>query len=235
MGSGVLGVAVEGTDDRDELGIAIAPPSCSIGLELFEQYQFRTQPEGVRSGTGDLDLVIYDLRKYARLASQGNPTVLLPLFTPDWGVVHRNAWGERLQQDKQMFLSKDCGRRFMGCLDSQRDKLLGLRSPHTNRPELIAKYGFDSKFAYQAVRLGFQGVEILATGAITLPIPEPDRTWIKELRVGGHTKEEVLDRVAESRSQLERLLVTSDLPDKPDYGKINDWLTEMHTSWWRRS
>ena len=41
------------------------------------------QPEGARSGAGDLDLVIYSLRKWARLAAQGNPTVLLLLFVPD--------------------------------------------------------------------------------------------------------------------------------------------------------
>jgi predicted nucleotidyltransferase len=47
----------------------------------FEQYERHTawdRPGGVanRSGAGDLDVVIYSARKWARLALAGNPTVL---------------------------------------------------------------------------------------------------------------------------------------------------------------
>src|SRR3979409_2518531 len=87
VGSGVHGTAIEGQDDRDEMGICIEPPEFVIGLERFEQYIYRTQPEGARSGPGDLDLIIYSLRKWMRLALDGNPTVLLPLFVPDDEVV----------------------------------------------------------------------------------------------------------------------------------------------------
>jgi hypothetical protein len=62
VGSGVHGTAVEGQDDRDEMGICIEPPEYVIGLRSFEQYIFRTQPEGARSGHGDLDLIVYSLR-----------------------------------------------------------------------------------------------------------------------------------------------------------------------------
>lgn len=63
-------------------GVCIEPPEYVIGLQRFEQYIYRTQPEGVRSGPGDLDLIVYSLRKWLRLALAGNPTILLPLFVP---------------------------------------------------------------------------------------------------------------------------------------------------------
>jgi hypothetical protein len=53
VGSGLHGVTT-GADDRDEMGVCIEPPAYVIGNARFEQYQFRTQPEGVRSGPGDL-------------------------------------------------------------------------------------------------------------------------------------------------------------------------------------
>src|SRR3978361_1647458 len=65
VGSGLHGVTIAGTDDRDEMGVCIEPPECVIGLRKFEQYQYRTQPEGARSGSGDLDLTVYSLRKWA--------------------------------------------------------------------------------------------------------------------------------------------------------------------------
>ena len=61
VGSGVHGLAIEAQDDRDEMGICIEPPEYVIGLRPFDQYIYRSQPEGHRSGPGDLDLTVYSL------------------------------------------------------------------------------------------------------------------------------------------------------------------------------
>ena len=232
VGSGLHGVTVAGTDDRDEMGICIEPPECVIGLRKFEQYQYRTQPEGVRSGTGDLDLVIYSLRKWARLAAQGNPTVLLMLFVPEHEIVGINWAGRELLANADLFLSRSAGYRFIGYLDSQRERMLGLRSQRTNRPELVETYGFDTKFAYHAIRLGMQGVELLTTGRITLPIPEPSRSWLHDLRTGKVAQSAVLDNIDLLRGHLARLTKTADLPERPDYDRLNRWLIDTHTDWW---
>ena len=232
VGSGLHGVTIAGTDDRDEMGVCIEPPECIIGLRKFEQYQYRTQPEGARSGAGDLDLTVYSLRKWARLAAQGNPTVLLLLFVPEAEIVDI-AWpGTEIQANADMFLSRECGRRFIGYLDAQRDRMLGLRSQRTNRPELVDVYGFDTKFAYHAVRLGLQGVELLTTGRITLPIPEPSRTRLHDLRLGKVAQSTVIETIADLRAQLVTLTETVDLPDKPDYGRLNAWLVDVYPRWW---
>ena len=73
VGSGVHGIAIEGTDDHDEMGVYIEPPEYLLGVERHrDDYIWRTQPEGVRSGPGDTDLVMYSLQKYLRLAIKGN-------------------------------------------------------------------------------------------------------------------------------------------------------------------
>ena len=96
VGSGVHGIAIEGTDDHDEMGVYIEPPEYVLGLERQrDDYVWRTQPEGVRSGHGDTDLMIYSLRKYLRLAIKGNPTVMLPLFAPEADLVVGHAAGRR--------------------------------------------------------------------------------------------------------------------------------------------
>ncbi len=80
VGSTVHGLANPGTDDRDEMGVCVEPPEYVIGLREFDHYVFRTKPEGVPSGPGDLDLTVYGLRKFCRLALKGSPTVLLLFF-----------------------------------------------------------------------------------------------------------------------------------------------------------
>lgn len=231
VGSGLHGVTT-GDDDRDEMGVCIEPPEYVVGLNRFEQYEFRTQPDHHRSGAGDLDLVVYSLRKWVKLAAAGNPTILLLLFIPPEELVYRNDLGRDLQESAELFVTRQVAMKFIGYLVSQRDRILGLKSQRTNRPELVNVHGFDTKFAYHMVRLGIQGVELLTTGRIELPMAEPDRTWLRELRAGQHTKVEVLDRAEDLKSQLERLRESADLPEYPDYDKINAKLLSWYSRQW---
>lgn len=49
VGSGVHGIAIEGTDDHDEMGVYVEPPTYVLGVERHrDDYIWRTQPEGVR-------------------------------------------------------------------------------------------------------------------------------------------------------------------------------------------
>ena len=48
VGSTVHGVTVDSADDRDEMGICIEPPEYVAGLRVFDQWVYRTQPEGAR-------------------------------------------------------------------------------------------------------------------------------------------------------------------------------------------
>ena len=223
-----------GQDDRDEMGVCIEPPEYVIGLRRFDQYIFRTQPEGTRSGPGDLDLTVYSLRKWMRLALAGNPTVLLPLFVSEADVVEMTDLGEELRARSDMIVSRVAGKRFLGYLSSQRERMLGTRGRrHTNRPELVEEYGFDTKFAMHMVRLGIQGVELLESGRISLPVAEPWLTWLRDLRQGKHSKQEALDAASELERQLGVLIDTSPLPIRPDTRAANEWLVGAYQRGWR--
>jgi hypothetical protein len=233
VGSGVHGAAVEGQDDRDEMGVCVEPPEYVMGLRRFEQYIYRDQPEGVRSGPGDLDLTVYSLRKWMRMAVSGSPTVLLPLFVPDEHVLVRTAVGEELRELAPAIVSRLAAARFLGYLRQQRDRMLGVRGGrHVNRPELVELYGFDTKYAMHMVRLGVQGVELLGTGRITLPLAEPWLSWCRALRRGEHSKEEAIEATADLERQLVALRETSPLPERPDLEAVNAWLVAAYRRVW---
>jgi uncharacterized protein len=232
VGSGLHGIAIPGTDDRDEMALVCEPPEYVIGLRKFEQYEYRTQLNHVRSGPGDLDFIAYSLHKWAKLAATGNPTLLLLLFAPDSEVLHAEWPGHSLRAQRSMFISRGAGDRFIGYLERQRDRMLGILSQRTNRPELVALHGFDTKFGAHAVRLGIQGVELLSTGKITLPIPHPDRAYLIGIREGKHSKDEVLAVIEMLREKLVELRATSELPEHADYDRINRWLPEVYRQWW---
>ena len=250
VGSGVHGTSISGQDDREEMGICLEPARFVTGLARvprgidagnaeveFEQYQRHTvwdRPGGLanRSGAGDLDVVIYSARKWCRLALAGNPTVLLALFVPDEEVVHRNRVGAELVDNAHRFVSKLAAARFLGYLQSQRAAMTGAVGAHTNRPELVAVHGYDTKFAMHALRLGVQGVELLTTGRITLPVPEPERAHLREVRRGEVELEEVVAEVDEAEARLTALRNSSDLPEEPDRAWVDGWLHRSHVAYW---
>lgn len=233
VGSGVHGTSIGGQDDRDEMGICLEPARFVTGLATvprglseerritFEQFQRHTvwdRPGGLdnRSGAGDLDVVVYTARKWCRLALAGNPTVLLALFVPDGEVVLRDGTGAELVDNAHRFVSRLAADRFVGYLRAQRDAMTGRTAPRTNRPELVAEHGYDTKFAMHALRLGVQGEELLTTGRITLPVPDPQLSWLRSVRRGEMPLEEVLAAVDHAEGRLVELARSSVLPEQPD-------------------
>lgn len=253
VGSGVHGTSIAGQDDRDEMGICLEPSAYVTGLArvpsgtrgeaapvTFEQYQRHTvwdQPGGLanRSGAGDLDVIIYSARKWCSLALAGNPTVLLVLFVPDAEVVHRDEVGAELVDNAHRFVSRLAADRFIGYLRSQRAAMTGEVGAHTNRPELVAVHGYDTKFAMHALRLGVQGVELLTTGRITLPIPEPDLSRLRAVRRGEVELAEVVAAVDAAEARLVALSGSSTVPDQPDRAWVDAWLHRTHLAYWQRT
>ena len=99
---------------------------------------------------------------------------------------------------------------------------------HTNRPELVAQFGYDTKYAMHMLRLGVQGIEYATTGALTLPIPEPHGSVLRDVRHGRYTRDEVLAMADANEATLETLV--SMAPSAPNAAAINQWLLGCHRS-----
>jgi uncharacterized protein len=243
VGSTVHGLHHGGQDDRDEMAVFVEPPEFLLGLSRargirgglygFEHYVERTQPEGVRSGPGDLDLVAYSLRKYVRLALKGHPTILLLLFVPDELVVTKTELGDALRSLRPALLSKRAGRGYLGYLRGQKERLLGSRGQkRVNRPELVAAHGFDTKYAMHAARLGYQGLELLETGWLTLPLAEPERSRVMAIRRGERSFEDAAAEIDEVERRLAEALERSPLPDRPDRAAVDRFLVDAYRRNW---
>ncbi len=242
VGSTVHGLHHGGQDDRDEMAIFVEPPEYLVGLRVargaggwqqLEHYVERTQPEGVRSGPGDLDLVAYSLRKWLRLALAGNPTVLLLLFSPPETLVACTAAGRRLRELAPVIVSRQAGPRYIGYLRAQKERLLGTRGQRrVNRPELIAAHGYDTKYAMHVARLGYQGIELLSTGRLTLPMREPERSRVMAIRTGERSYEEAVAEIEEVERRLVRAVEESPLPAEPDAARVDEFVVATYREAW---
>jgi uncharacterized protein len=220
--------------DRDVMGVFVEPRDYVTGIFTMDTQERKSAVRGERSTAADTDGVYYPLRKWAALAAKGNPTVLTLLFLPDQFYTNWKPTGQYLLDDKKLFLSKQVGERFLGYMISQRNAMLGLRNKKTNRPELVHTHGFDTKFAGHMIRLGLQGIEMMERGFIDLPMWEPNRNLILDIRAGKFTKEKVLDISNRIETDLRAAIGRTKLPDEPDYGRINQLLHEIYEEEWSK-
>ena len=237
-GSTAHGCSLDGAEDRDELAVCVEPIELALTLGVpFEQFVYRTAAErehthDARSQPGDLDLTVFSLRKFCRLAAAGNPSVLLLLFTPD--VTRMDALGSNLRDLRQSFISKEAGSRFLGYMNGQRQRLLGEKGQkRVKRPDLEEKFGFDTKYAYHILRLGLQGIELMRTGKLTLPLSLKDRGFLLDVRNGKYSFNEVLTRAGEIEATLKEEIDLSSLPDEADRPVIEKFIQEVYLNMWK--
>lgn len=228
VGSTAHGTAIDGQDDRDEMGIFVEPPENVCGLTSIDHYIYRDQPDGVRSQPGDLDLTMYSLRKFCRLAAAGNPSILMLLWLPEY--LTKTSTGQKLVNIRQAFISKIAGKKYLGYLTAQKKSFTGERTQKVNRPELISKYGYDSKFAMHALRLGYQGIELLTNRQLSLPVQEPELSELRAVRKGEYSYDKVLKLIESAEEELKYQV--EDCPYTADTDSINKTMVEIHRLHW---
>ena len=221
-GSRLTGTNVE-TSDHDYIKVIAEDPEFVTGLGTFEPPQAKED---------DSDVSTYGLRKFAGLCAAGNPNLLQGLFVPQKMLVLDTQSGRWLREHSALFVSKRAAAKFKGYALAQFDSLTGARNKKVNRPELVEKYGYDTKFAGHAYRLTVQGAEFLRTGRLELPMEQKHRDVILAIRKGWYGYDSVVEVIKRAIFDLEQAIQTTRLPDEPDYLGINNLLHEIYLDAW---
>lgn len=216
VGSTAHGIGV-GSDDLDYTVIRLESWTEFVnGPGDRQSMMIRTQPEGERSGAGDIDLNVYTLRKFAHLAASGNPSILNVLWTPE-AYLERALWPRLKDGLKDYVRARSAGDAYLGYCRQQMERWQGTRGQkNVTRPELVEQYGFDTKYAAHIIRLAHQGIGFMLRGEIEIPIQEPTATEIRSLRTGGYTESQALNWAVASELRLKDAIKKSILPEYPN-------------------
>lgn len=146
-GSHAYGLNTE-TSDIDIKGVCVAPREIYLGFgESFEQ----------AIGSTPYDLVVYELRKFCRLAAACNPNIIEVLHTDPSCFVHVTPLGERLLEHKDDFISLKAKHTFSGYAQSQLQRIQGhyrwLKNPPKAAPTR-ADFGLLPETVIPADQLG---------------------------------------------------------------------------------
>jgi predicted nucleotidyltransferase len=239
VGSTAHGTGIPGGEDYDQLGVVVETPEQVLGLDDlgFQTVMQRTQPEGVRSGPGDVDRTLHSLRRFVRLAASGNPSILMALWAP---VDHATDEGRDLQDLGEAFIGRHVVPRYRGYMQSQAQRLLGSRGGGHGRrggggrEELVEAHGYDTKYAMHCARLGFQCQELLTTGQLQLPVQGEPAEWLRAVRRGDVDFDEWWRTVLRLDEQLAALEQDDRFRGGPDRERIERWTVATHQRVWQR-
>ncbi|HWH11461.1 MAG TPA: hypothetical protein VG165_10060 [Solirubrobacteraceae bacterium] len=86
-----------------------------------------------------------------------------------------------------------------------------------------------------ALRISRQGLELLHTGSITLPIAEPARSHLRAVRAGSIPLDAILAEIDGLSAELRDAGRYSDVPASPDAPRIDAFLTRAYQQSWARA
>lgn len=265
VGSTAYGTGLPGHEDLDHMAVCVESKAQTIGLEQFDHLIHRPgRGPQEPSGPGDLDLTVYSLRKWARLALKGNPSVLMLLFGP---IVSMKAdYARPLLDLRSMFATRHAQNAFLGYMQQQRERMQGTRgaagrirrNPDAKctacggtgkDPVIVAlnKLGgvgletcgtcrgvglaVDWKYAMHMIRLGYQGFIYCQTGHISVPIIEPMRSRLIDIRQGKVS----LDDVIHEATVWEQKLKALDLPPDPPFKTVQSVVMDIYQTYWEET
>jgi hypothetical protein len=215
----VTGPRLYGIDDppavREETAVVIERPEFVIGHREFRP---RThEADGLR-------LTVISLREFIRRVLDGNLTTMLPLLAPDAAIVYRSQVGRDLFTDPIDYLGANLPWSLIAYLRASRPELAGGKS---------GPGGFDTALAACLLRIGHQGLEALNEQRVTLPVPEPLRGRLRQIRVGEASLADVLREVDELIGRLE--VAPRYLRDPPVDLEYEQWLIHVYQEHWGRT
>ncbi|MFD1661530.1 DNA polymerase beta superfamily protein [Streptomyces caeni] len=210
VGSTAYGLAHAGSD-VDRLGVFAAPTEALHGLHRPKESHVSTAP----------DRTLHEAAKWCRLALGGNPTAMELVWLPPELYEARTPLGDELIGIRTSFL----------CAARVRDAYLGYATQQFRRLEARGDGSFSAdtrrriaKHARHLKRLCHQGLELYATGRLTIRVENPQEFHDFGERVAADPAVALpLLRFCENAFAETR----GALPERPDEAPVEAWLRRV--------
>lgn len=215
--------------DKDVMAIIVPSQDYYLGLKQFGSRGTKEYKEGI------WDIVVYDIKKYIHLLRKSNPNVLSLLWLENNYYIQRLPEGNKLVQNRDLFVSKKIYKAFTGYAYGQLKRMERFNFEGymgEKRKKIVKRYGFDVKNAATLIRLLRMGIEFLNEGRLF--VYRDDAEELLAIKRGEWSLEKVKDEADRLFRLAEESYVKSDLPTEPDFEKINNLCVDLIQSYYRR-
>lgn len=170
------------------------------------------------------DDTAYELRKFCKMASQGNPSVLEVLVGEDYPVLTEE--GERLIALLPAFLSRKCYFAFSGYAHNQEKKFRECGRVFESKGSQAKDRKW--KYACAHVRTLYQLHHLLKDQELIGKYPDAIASELKAIKEGRWRQADVMDRIFQLEEKCQELFENTWLPKEPDIEKIENFLMECY-------
>jgi uncharacterized protein len=223
----IVGSRLYGTNkddsDYDIKGCAVGEVDEYCGLKSKEQQDYSNGKLGNENFNG----TIYEIRRCFNLLLKGNPTILEPFCADSKFVIYSTPIGEEVAKFvRENMITKHLFMPFFNYHYSQ-IKEFTTSTRIGKRKDLFDTYGYDGKFASNAYRLAKQCVMLMREGKLDPTLKGFDKEIVSKMRNYEFTKEECLTYLNNNINEMNDAFSVSTLPEKPDYDKVNGFVTNI--------
>lgn len=220
MGSRSVGTHTEDSD-YDEMAVVLASDDVYLGLDYYGNQGTRE----IRRPEENLEVVQYEFTKFLRLCKNFNPNVI-PLLYLNRSSYVATPEGMELIENRDMFNSWTAVESFCGFAYNQLKKMKQPTGKQgEKRKKLIEKYGYDTKYAYHAIRLSEMLNEFIQSDGQVLNVwrGDIDKDFLIEIREGKYPYEWVVGRVEAMTERARKAIKQSKIPEKVDKERISNF------------
>jgi len=208
--------------DRDFKGVCLPPIEYYLGLQSFNSYD-KSGGKNFKNTKDDVDVSVFHINKFVSDLMSGVPNSIELLFNRDEDYLKVTHLGERLIENRHLFLSKAVYRKFGGYAYSQIHKL---KRSQVKEDELIGIRDYNTKMFMHGVRLLTSAIEILETHDYSTY--RPNKELLLDCRNGKYSFKEAVEMLEHYDNELKISFEKSTLRKKPDYKQVNELLISIN-------
>lgn len=229
-GSYAHGTTIEGpnaTDDIDVFGVFVQPVDWYLGLDGYGNVK---RHQVYETAGDELDILVYDIRKFFHLLIKGNPNVHSWLWTSPSHLLRQTLVSARILAVRERFMSVRMLSALEGYARSQRVRMQGTEHRGymgERRKALEAKYGYDIKNAAHCIRILWLAIELAQDGAMHALRPPYEQQTLREIKQGLWSLDSVLELHGDLLETLGPLARNANLPEQVDHEWLNDFLVDI--------
>jgi len=218
-------------DDKDLMNIVIPGQEYYYGLKEFGSRGTQEIKKG------ELDIVVYEFKKFISLLAKGNPNVLSMLWLRPEHYLYLSDEAKILLENRSLFVGKHVYHSFIGYAKSQFYKMNHLAFKGymgDKRKKLVEKFGYDTKNAAHLIRLMRMAIEFLREGQLEV-FRTKDVLDLLAIKKGSLTLNQVKKEALALFTIAEIAYNKSSLPLQVDYDKINNLSVEILNKWFNKT
>jgi predicted nucleotidyltransferase len=215
------------------MGVFIQPKQYVLGLSRIDQVETGTKKSSElrRNNKDDVDCTRYSLLKYIKLCIENNPNIIEMLYFNDSDRIKVDSYGQRLIDNRHLFLSKKAFHTFRGYAYSQKHKLETKAENDTGRRELIHLHGWNTKAGSHWARLMIEARDIFLYNELRFPLKEAE--FLKDIKKGLYTLEYITKFTEELGKEIDCLYEKSQLQYSANIKEIERMQIEMLEEYWK--